>query len=92
VSRVQDPLNPGSSLSLASISVVPGPDVPTSYNPDGSVATFSRTVGVVTIAATSQGQSGAATVTVTPEGTDGPRPEASPLHSRAVVRLRPSRP
>src|SRR3989475_6903380 len=33
-----DPLNPGSSLTLANISVLPGPDVPPSYNPDGSVA------------------------------------------------------
>jgi hypothetical protein len=39
----KDPLNPGSSLSVANISVVAGPDVPTAYNPDGSVATFSRT-------------------------------------------------
>jgi len=39
----KDPLNPGSSLTLANISVLPGPDVATSYNPDGSVATFTRT-------------------------------------------------
>src|SRR6267143_6001318 len=39
----KDPLNPGSSLTLANISVVLGPDVPTSYNPDGTIATFTRT-------------------------------------------------
>src|SRR2546427_1607744 len=38
----KDPLNPGSSLTLETISVVHGPDVPTSYNADGSVATFTR--------------------------------------------------
>jgi hypothetical protein len=39
----KDPLNPGSSLTLETISVIRGQDVPTTYNPDGSVATFSRT-------------------------------------------------
>ena len=39
----KDPLNPGSSLTLENISVVLGPQVPTSYNPDGTVATFTRT-------------------------------------------------
>jgi hypothetical protein len=39
----KDPLNPGSSLTLETISVVRGPQVPTSYNADGSVATFTRT-------------------------------------------------
>jgi len=39
----EDPLNPGFSLTLTNISVVPGPDVPTSYNPDGTIATFART-------------------------------------------------
>ena len=39
----KDPLNPGFSLTLTNISVVPGPDVPTSYNPDGTIATFART-------------------------------------------------
>ena len=32
----KDPLNPGSSLTLENISVVLGPQVPTSYNPDGT--------------------------------------------------------
>src|SRR5207245_2184496 len=39
----RDPLNPGSSLTLETISVVRGAEVPTSYNADGSVATFTRT-------------------------------------------------
>ena len=39
----KDPLNPGYSLNLGNISVLLGPEVPTSYNPDGSVATFTRT-------------------------------------------------
>jgi len=39
----KDPLNPGSSLTLETISVVRGAEVPTSYNADGSVATFTRT-------------------------------------------------
>ena len=39
----KDPLNPGYSLNLGGISVLLGPEVPTSYNPDGSVATFTRT-------------------------------------------------
>ena len=38
----RDPLNPGSSLTLETISVVRGPEVPTTYNSDGSVATFTR--------------------------------------------------
>ena len=42
----KDPLNPGSSLNLGNISVLLGPEVPTSYNPDGSVATFTRTDSV----------------------------------------------
>jgi len=39
----KDPLNPGYSLNLGGISVSLGPEVPTSYNPDGSVAAFTRT-------------------------------------------------
>jgi hypothetical protein len=39
----KDPLNPGYSLNLGGISVLLGPEMPTSYNPDGSVATFTRT-------------------------------------------------
>ncbi len=39
----KDPLNPGFSLTLVNISVVHGPDVPTSYNPDGTIATYART-------------------------------------------------
>jgi len=39
----KDPLNPGYSLNLGGISVLLGPEVPTSYNADGSVATFTRT-------------------------------------------------
>src|SRR2546422_2718960 len=42
----KDPLNPGYSLNLGNISVLLGPEVPTSYNPDGSVATFTRTDSV----------------------------------------------
>jgi hypothetical protein len=38
-----DPLNPGFSLTQEGISVVRGPIVPTSYNPDGTIATFTRT-------------------------------------------------
>src|SRR5260370_41189063 len=38
-----DPLNPGSSLTEEAISVVRGPIQPTSYNPDGTIATFTRT-------------------------------------------------
>ena len=38
-----DPLNPGSSLTEEAISVVRGSIQPTSYNPDGTIATFTRT-------------------------------------------------
>jgi len=38
-----DPLNPGFSLTQEAISVVRGPIQPTSYNADGTIATFTRT-------------------------------------------------
>jgi len=38
-----DPLNPGSSLAEETISVGRGAVVPTGYNPDGTIATFTRT-------------------------------------------------
>jgi len=39
----KDPLNPGFSLTQTNISVALGPEVATSYNPDGTIATFART-------------------------------------------------